>query len=129
MRPSCPLVYSKRLVYITVCELLKIKTCYCFLYFQISESEEELIVLILKNSLVPKLVHTWHYPVLIQYVLANQNPEVQSCDHLSVERLAGQLKDCGFDAEAGSLLLQARAVHPVLQTFGSAMTAIHKWFK
>ena len=70
-----------------------------------------------------------HYPVIVQYILSNQEPDMQSHDYMSIEGLANQLRDSGFEAEAGSLMLKARPVPPLLQTFGSALGSMSKWFK
>ncbi|XP_053405478.1 NBAS subunit of NRZ tethering complex-like [Mercenaria mercenaria] len=95
---------------------------------QINE-DADLINLILKHHLVPDLVSTTHYPIIVQYVLTNQDPEIGSCNHLSVIGLANQLRDRGFEAEAGSLMLKTKAVPPLLQTFGTALGSFTKWFK
>ena len=83
----------------------------------------------LKHSLVPELVHTSHYPIIIEYLLANQDDDSVSHDHLNIEKLANQLKEKGFEAESGSLILQERSTHPLLHTFGSALGSLSKWFK
>lgn len=72
---------------------------------------------------------TQHYPIIVQYVLANQDPENESYDHLSVKKLANELKERGFEAEAGSLMLKAKTVPPMLQTFGTALRSVTKLFK
>ncbi|KAL3866901.1 hypothetical protein ACJMK2_044151 [Sinanodonta woodiana] len=90
--------------------------------------DEDLFNLVLKNKLVPPLVDTGYYPLLVKHVLANQDP-AGSPDYLSAEAVANQLLGAGLDAEAGSLLLQARSTHSLLQTFGSALGALGKWFK
>ncbi|XP_052240269.1 NBAS subunit of NRZ tethering complex-like isoform X2 [Dreissena polymorpha] len=96
-------------------------------------TDDELLEQLLKLQLVSKLISTPHYPAIVQYLLANQHPETksheESCDHLSIQRLAGQLKEAGFEAEAGSLMFQVKSTPQVLQTFGSALGAISKWFK
>jgi len=99
-----------------------------FLLPQIPE-DAELITLILQNHLVPQLVSTPHYPVIVQYLLANQSTEPESPDYLSVQLLAEELNEEGHEAEAGSLMFQVKATPPVLQTFGGALGAISKWFK
>ncbi|KAH3741593.1 hypothetical protein DPMN_048318 [Dreissena polymorpha] len=67
-------------------------------------TDDELLEQLLKLQLVSKLISTPHYPAIVQYLLANQHPETksheESCDHLSIQRLAGQLKEAGFEAEA-----------------------------
>ncbi|XP_052794949.1 NBAS subunit of NRZ tethering complex-like [Mya arenaria] len=95
---------------------------------QISE-DTELITLILRHRLVPQLVSSAHYPIIVQYLLANQEPEPGSHEYLSVQGLAVQLKEDGYEAEAGSLMYQVKTTPPVLQTFGGALGAMSKWFK
>ena len=92
-------------------------------------SDSQLIELLLKHRLVPSLVSTPHYPIVIEYLLANQDPDLGSPDYLNIEKLASQLLESGFEAEAGSLLLHARATHSMLHTFGSALGAVGKWLK
>ncbi|WAR01028.1 NBAS-like protein, partial [Mya arenaria] len=94
---------------------------------QISE-DTELITLILRHRLVPQLVSSAHYPIIVQYLLANQEPEPGSHEYLSVQGLAVQLKEDGYEAEAGSLMYQVKTTPPVLQTFGGALGAMSKWF-
>ena len=78
---------------------------------------------------MPSIVQTPHYPVIIEYLLTNQDPDVGSPDHLDIEKLANQLLGKGFEAEAGSLLMHGRATHSMLHTFGSALGAVGKWLK
>ena len=75
------------------------------------------------------MVHTVYYPAIIDFVLSNQSPDSESPDYLSVQRLVDQLQETGLQAEAGSLLLQMRSTHPMLQTFGAAFTSLSKWWK
>jgi hypothetical protein len=74
-------------------------------------------------------VPTPHYPIIVQYILSNQEPDMETCDYMSAERLANQLRDKGFEAEAGSLMLKVKTVPPLLQTFGAALGSMTKWFK
>lgn len=94
---------------------------------QVNE-DEDLFSLLLINNFVPDIISTVYYQPVIGYLLANQTVD-ESCDHVSVEKVANQLNDKGFKAEAGSLLLQSRSTHSVLQTFGSALGSIGKWLK
>jgi len=97
-------------------------------YPQITE-DSELIDLLMKHHLVPKLVSTHHYPIIVQYLIANQGQDTESPDQSSLQRLAGELKEAGFMAEAGSLMYQVKSTPQMLQTFGSAISALSKWFK
>lgn len=72
---------------------------------------------------------TPHYPVILNYLLANQDPDIESPDYMSVEGLANELQAKGFQAEAGSLLMKAKSIPPMLQTFGAALGSLSKWFK
>ncbi|KAK3595169.1 hypothetical protein CHS0354_002768 [Potamilus streckersoni] len=90
--------------------------------------DEDLFNIVLKNKLVPTLVDTGYYPSLVKHVLANQDP-VGLPDYLSAEAVANQLLRAGLEAEAGSLLLQTRSTHPLLQTFAGAIGTLGKWFK
>lgn len=85
--------------------------------------------LLLKRSLLPQIVYTVYYKPVIGYLLANQNVEEQSHDYMLLKTVANQLNDNGFKAEAGSLMLQSRSAHSMLQTFGSALGAVGKWLK
>lgn len=93
------------------------------------EEESELIELLMCHHLVPQLVSTPHYPVIVQYLLTNQNQESESHDQCSLQRLAEELKEAGFMAEAGSLMFQVKSTPSMLQTFGGALGAISKWLK
>lgn len=102
-----------------------------YLFFFIFKpcEDQELLDLILKCSLLAKTVSTVFYPSLVEYILANQNDETKSCDYLNVETLTQELAAAGCEAEAGSLLLQYRGMHPMLQTFDSALGLVARWFK
>ncbi|KAL4228277.1 hypothetical protein ACF0H5_013708 [Mactra antiquata] len=93
------------------------------------QEDEDFINLLLKHHLVPDLVSTCHYPVIINYILANQDPDIESPDYLSVEGLANQLRGKGYEAEAGCLIMKAKSTPPMLQTFGAALGSLSKWFK
>ncbi|CAG2205931.1 NBAS [Mytilus edulis] len=94
-----------------------------------AKDDEELFDLLLKRSLLPQIVNTVYYKPVIGYLLANQNVEEQSHDYMLLKTVANQLNDNGFKAEAGSLMLQSRSAHSMLQTFGSALGAVGKWLK
>ncbi|VDI84096.1 neuroblastoma-amplified sequence, partial [Mytilus galloprovincialis] len=88
-----------------------------------AKDDEELFDLLLKRSLLPQIVNTVYYKPVVGYLLANQNVEEQSHDYMFLKTVANQLNDNGFKAEAGSLMLQSRSAHSMLQTFGSALGA------
>lgn len=69
-----------------------------------------------------KCISTAFYPRLIDHLLANQGE-----GGWDVEEVAKQLKEAGFSAEAGSLLLSHRGTHPALRTFTSALQAVQHW--
>ncbi|XP_076101260.1 NBAS subunit of NRZ tethering complex-like [Mytilus galloprovincialis] len=94
-----------------------------------AKDDEELFDLLLKRSLLPQIVNTVYYKPVIGYLLVNQNVEEQSHDNMLLKTVANQLNDNGFKAEAGSLMLQSRSAHSMLQTFGSALGAVGKWLK
>ncbi|XP_035176436.1 neuroblastoma-amplified sequence isoform X2 [Oxyura jamaicensis] len=87
-----------------------------------SNCDAELLSLLLNAKLVVKCISTAFYPHLIDHLLANQ--EEGGWD---VEEIAKQLKEAGFSAEAGSLLMAHRGTHPALRTFTTALQAIQHW--
>ncbi|XP_066851051.1 NBAS subunit of NRZ tethering complex isoform X3 [Anser cygnoides] len=87
-----------------------------------SSCDAELLSLLLNAKLVVKCISTAFYPHLIDHLLANQ--EEGGWD---VEEIAKQLKEAGFSAEAGSLLMSHRGTHPALRTFTTALQAIQHW--
>lgn len=44
-----------------------------------------------------------------------------------MEEIAQQLKEAGFSAEAGSLLMAHRGIHPALRTYTTALQAVQHW--
>ncbi|XP_068534724.1 NBAS subunit of NRZ tethering complex isoform X3 [Anas acuta] len=87
-----------------------------------SNCDAELLSLLLNAKLVVKCISTAFYPHLIDHLLANQ--EEGGWD---VEEVAKQIKEAGFSAEAGSLLMSHRGTHPALRTFTTALQAIQHW--
>ncbi|XP_042740699.1 neuroblastoma-amplified sequence isoform X2 [Lagopus leucura] len=87
-----------------------------------SNCDAEILSLLLNAKLVVKCVSTAFYPRLIDHLLANQAE-----GGWDVEEIAKQLKEAGFNAEAGSLLLSYRGTHPALRTFTSALQTIQHW--
>lgn len=69
-----------------------------------------------------KCISTAFYPRLIDHLLAKQGE-----GGWDVEEIAKQLKEAGFNAEAGSLLMSYRGTHPALRTFTTALQAIQHW--
>uniref|UniRef100_A0A8C3LCW7 NBAS subunit of NRZ tethering complex n=1 Tax=Chrysolophus pictus TaxID=9089 RepID=A0A8C3LCW7_CHRPC len=87
-----------------------------------SNCDAEILSLLLNAKLVVKCISTAFYPRLIDHLLANQAE-----GSWDVEEIAKQLKEAGFNAEAGSLLLSYRGTHPALRTFTSALQTIQHW--
>uniref|UniRef100_A0A8C2TJ77 NBAS subunit of NRZ tethering complex n=1 Tax=Coturnix japonica TaxID=93934 RepID=A0A8C2TJ77_COTJA len=87
-----------------------------------SNCDAEILSLLLNANLVVKCISTAFYPRLIDHLLANQAE-----GGWDVEEIAKQLKEAGFNAEAGSLLLSYRGTHPALRTFTSALQTIQHW--
>uniref|UniRef100_A0A8V0XHN5 NBAS subunit of NRZ tethering complex n=1 Tax=Gallus gallus TaxID=9031 RepID=A0A8V0XHN5_CHICK len=87
-----------------------------------SNCDAEILSLLLNAKLVVKCISTAFYPRLIDHLLANQAE-----GGWDVEEIAKQLKEAGFNAEAGSLLLSYRGTHPALRTFTSALQTIQHW--
>ncbi|XP_031466852.1 neuroblastoma-amplified sequence [Phasianus colchicus] len=87
-----------------------------------SNCDAEILSLLLNAKLVVKCISTAFYPRLIDHLLANQAE-----GSWDVEEIAKQLKEAGFNAEAGSLLLSYRGTHPSLRTFTSALQTIQHW--
>jgi len=73
------------------------------------------------------MVKTPFYPSLIGYVLANQVVDGTDPYYLSVETIANQLQDAGYEPEAGSLLLMRRGTHRALRTFDAALDYLNRW--
>ncbi|BFY98427.1 hypothetical protein BsWGS_01467 [Bradybaena similaris] len=91
-------------------------------------NEEDLLKLILSRKLSSRVVSMPVYSHLISYVLGCQT--LPTCpEYASPFEIASQLYQAGAEAEAGSLLLQARSSHSLLQTFSSALTSAKHWFK
>lgn len=76
----------------------------------------------MSNHLVTKIVGTDLYQPLIEYLLINEENQSTLIDDVITE-----LKEAGLTAEAGSLVLLARGIHPSLHTFGTALR-IFEWF-
>ncbi|KAF1512359.1 Neuroblastoma-amplified sequence, partial [Eudyptula albosignata] len=87
-----------------------------------SSCDAEILSLLLNAKLVVKCVSTAFYPRLIDHLLANQGE-----GGWDVEEIAKQLKEAGFNAEAGSLLMSYRGTHPALRTFTTALQAVQHW--
>ncbi|KAM4772461.1 NBAS subunit of NRZ tethering complex [Rhinophrynus dorsalis] len=84
--------------------------------------DSEILSLLLDAKLVVKCISTAYYPYLINHLLSKQED-----DRWDVEEIAKQLHDSGFQAEAGSLLMSYRGMHPALRTFRSALTTLKRW--
>ncbi|NWX90393.1 NBAS protein, partial [Nothoprocta pentlandii] len=87
-----------------------------------SNCDAEILSLLLNAKLVVKCVSTALYPPLIEHLLAKQDE-----GGWDVEEVAKQLKEAGFNAEAGSLLMSHRGTHPALRTFTAALQAVQHW--
>ncbi len=104
------------------------RTFSCSIYQEDLCTDEEILVLLLKNHLVARVVDTAFYAPLVSYVLNEQRPGEEPPYFLSVENIANQLQQAGHEAEAGALLLQHRGVHPAAQTFDTAIAYVTRWF-
>uniref|UniRef100_A0A8B9PRA0 NBAS subunit of NRZ tethering complex n=1 Tax=Apteryx owenii TaxID=8824 RepID=A0A8B9PRA0_APTOW len=87
-----------------------------------SNCDAEILSLLLNAKLVVKCISTAFYPHLIDHLLAKQDE-----GGWDVEEIAKQLKEAGFNVEAGSLLMSHRGTHPALRTFTTALQAIQHW--
>ena len=91
-------------------------------------ADEELLLLILKSHLVARVVDTPYYSRLISYILDSQKTDQETPYHLSVDTIANQLQEAGYQAEAGSLLLLHNGTHPQVQIFDTAIGYLSSWF-
>ena len=105
----------------------RIKKKKLFLYPQ-GTDDDELCHLVLQNHLVAHLVNTPYYSILVKYVISKQTPGEEMLYFLNVETIANQLQEQGYDAEAGSLMLQYRGTHPAMRTFDMALGVLSRWF-
>lgn len=72
------------------------------------------------------------YPVyqkVIGHVVQCQVKDLPADSPARVEVVVSQLQEAGFTSEAGSLLLQCRGTHPILQTFSAGRRVLHTWLK
>ena len=93
-----------------------------------STMDEELLLLILKSHLVARVVNTSYYNHLISYILSSQKTDQETPYYLSADTIANQLQEAGYQAEAGSLLLQHNGTHPQVQIFDTAIGYLSSWF-
>ncbi|KAM5126870.1 LOW QUALITY PROTEIN: NBAS subunit of NRZ tethering complex-like [Callospermophilus lateralis] len=84
----------------------------------VSNCDQELLSLLLDAGLLVKCVSTPFYPHLIRHLQQG---------HWDAEEQAKHLWQAGHEAEAGSLLLAARGIHPALRTFSTALGAGQHW--
>ncbi|XP_051471909.1 NBAS subunit of NRZ tethering complex isoform X2 [Apus apus] len=84
--------------------------------------DAEILSLLLDAQLVVQCVSTAFYPPLTDHLLSHQGE-----GGWDVEEVAKQLKEAGFKAEAGSLLMSHRGTHPALRTFTAALQAVQHW--
>ncbi|XP_029451786.1 neuroblastoma-amplified sequence [Rhinatrema bivittatum] len=84
--------------------------------------DSEVLSLLLDAKLVVKCVSTLFYPHLINHLLVKQEE-----GQWDVEEVANQLHTAGCDAEAGSLMMSYRGLHPALRTFNTAFATIKHW--
>ncbi|XP_063771451.1 NBAS subunit of NRZ tethering complex isoform X2 [Pseudophryne corroboree] len=87
-----------------------------------SNCDPEILSLLLDAKLLVKCISTVYYPHLVNHLLSKQ----EDCQW-DVEDIAKQLHDCGYQAEAGSLLMSYRGTHPALRTFTSALSSLKRW--
>ncbi|XP_029845076.2 neuroblastoma-amplified sequence [Ixodes scapularis] len=93
---------------------------------EVSESDydESLLERILVLHLLPEMTSTPLYEPLVAHLMANRDSAVE---HFDVDLAVQSLLDADKTAEAGTLLLQCRRVHPALSTFSAALKAARQW--
>ncbi|XP_063298217.1 NBAS subunit of NRZ tethering complex [Pelobates fuscus] len=84
--------------------------------------DSEVLSLVLDAKLVVKCIPTAYYPHVINHLLSNHED-----GRWDVEEIAKQLHNCGFEAEAGSLLMSYRGTHAALRTFSAALSSLKRW--
>ncbi|KAG0424434.1 hypothetical protein HPB47_028371 [Ixodes persulcatus] len=91
-----------------------------------SDYDESLLERILVLHLLPEMTSTPLYEPLVAHLMANRDSAVE---HFDVDLAVQSLLDADKTAEAGTLLLQCRRVHPALSTFSAALKAARQWVK
>ncbi|EEC15060.1 conserved hypothetical protein [Ixodes scapularis] len=89
-----------------------------------SDYDESLLERILVLHLLPEMTSTPLYEPLVAHLMANRDSAVE---HFDVDLAIQSLLDADKTAEAGTLLLQCRRVHPALSTFSAALKAARQW--
>nr|XP_039273892.1 neuroblastoma-amplified sequence-like [Styela clava] len=90
-----------------------------------SQCDEELVRLMLENSIAAETVGTLYYARILEYLLSGDCTDAKR----HVNQLARQLQDQENIAEAGTLLLNFRGTHPGLRTFGNALSSLRRWLE
>jgi len=66
----------------------------------------------------------------VDHILASQAIEDGTVPYyLQVETIVNQLLEAGYQAEAGTLLMQHRATHGGLRTFDAAFSIVSRLFR
>ncbi|KAK7115948.1 NBAS subunit of NRZ tethering complex-like [Littorina saxatilis] len=91
--------------------------------------DPDLVDLALRRELAPQLVSTPVYALIMKAVVKAQTQGAAAPPHLQLDTVVGQLQEAGLQAEARTLIQQAQASKPLLQSFGSALGAMGGWFK
>ncbi|XP_039212941.1 neuroblastoma-amplified sequence-like, partial [Crotalus tigris] len=84
--------------------------------------DSEFLSLLLDEKLVVKCIPTVYYSHLVNYMITNQEE-----GRWNVIKIAKQLQEKGFVAEAGSLLMAFKGTHPALQTYGASLISLRHW--
>ncbi|XP_044147062.1 LOW QUALITY PROTEIN: neuroblastoma-amplified sequence [Bufo gargarizans] len=87
-----------------------------------SNCDSEILSLLLDAKLLVNCIGTIYYSHLINHLLAASEES-----RWNVEEISRELRDSGYKAEAGSLLMSYRGTHPALQTFTSALSSLKRW--
>lgn len=92
--------------------------------------DTELFTLVLKCRLLPSVVSSSLYPHLVDHILVSQAVDAGTVPcYLQVEAVVNQLLEAGHQVEAGTLLMQHRAMHTGLRTFDTAFGIISRLFR
>lgn len=98
------------------------------MHFQ-SVEDEELFTLILKRHLITAVFATAFYPRLVEHILCSQCTEdSQTPDYVRLGSIAKEMQDAGYQAEAGTLVMQFRSTHRSLRTFDAAFSILSRLF-
>lgn len=88
--------------------------------------DDSVLERVLMLKLLPEVTSTSLYSAVVEHLLANQDP---GTEHLNVEAAVKTLANAGKMAEAGTLLLQWRRMHPALCVFSTTLNAAKQWLE